>query len=58
MSLKFNKEVLEKIGLKDINSKKDFVSFINEQIKNRVAKTAGERLEVLEARDKILKYSN
>jgi hypothetical protein len=58
MSLKFNKEILEKIGLKDINNKKDFVSFINEQIKNRVAKTAGERLEVLEARDKILKYSN
>ena len=33
MSLKFmNKEALEKFGLKDVNSEKDLITFINDQI--------------------------
>lgn len=54
MSQKFNPE---KVGLKNINNRRDLTLFINEQIRNRCAKTAGERLEILEARDKILKLS-
>jgi hypothetical protein len=56
MSLKFNPEILEKFGLKKLNDKKDLIQLINEEIRNRVAKTPTERVEVLELRDKILKF--
>ena len=56
-ALKFNADVLEKFGLKNIKDKRDLVSYINDEIRNRVANTASERLKVLEARDNVLKFS-